>query len=148
MMEIAAALSGLKGAIDLAKAAVDARDDAKAKEAINGMVGLLLEANTSALAMSGEARKLSADLDTATRELRELKARQGERDRYLLHQIARGRYVYSFVDDGRGTPAHYLCQNCFDGGVKSVLRLEPGVEGFVDEWICANNREHMIRMDR
>lgn len=148
MMEIAAALSGIKGAIDLAKAAVDARDDAKAKEAINGMIGLLLEANISALAMSDEARRLSADLDAASRELREVRQRQGERDQYRLQQIARGRYVYDFVGDGGGTPGHYLCQNCFDTGIKSVLRLDPGRDGFADEWVCANNREHMVRMDR
>jgi hypothetical protein len=115
-MEIAAALSGLKGAIDLAKTAIDARDDAKAKEAISNMMGLLFEANSSALAMSTEARRISTELDAATRELRDLKHRQTERDQYVLDQIARGRYVYKYVGDSSPTPAHYLCQNCFDGG--------------------------------
>lgn len=147
-MEIAAALSGIKGALDLAKMAIDSRDEAKAKEAISNMVGLLLEANTSALAMSGEARKLSIDLDTATRELRELKESQRQRDQYVLHQIGRGRYVYRFLGDTSGTPVHYLCQNCFDGGVKSVLRLNPGYSSFSDEWVCANHEQHLIRMDQ
>jgi hypothetical protein len=147
-MEIAAALSGIKGALDLAKAAIDARDHAKAAEAIAHMTSLLLEANSSALAMSGEARALSAQLDAVTRELRHLQQRQNERDQYLLDQIARGRFAYRFRGNAEGVPVHYLCQNCSDTGNKSVLRLNPGYDGFVDEWVCANNESHLIRMDR
>jgi hypothetical protein len=142
MMEIAAALSGIKGAIEIAKAALDARDDAKAKAAIADMMGLLLEANTSALAMSSEARKLSADLDTAMRELRQLQERQREREKYELHEVARGRFVYR----SQVEPAHYLCQNCFDTGVKSVLRLTH-YASFEDDLVCANNASHNVALD-
>jgi hypothetical protein len=142
MMEIAAALSGIKGAIDIAKAALDARDDAKAKAAINDMIGLLLEANTSALAISNEARKLSADLDAKTLELRELKERQRERENYVLYEVARWRFVYR----SQLEPAHYLCQNCFDSGVKSVLR-HTHYASFEDELVCANNAAHNVALD-
>jgi hypothetical protein len=141
MMEITAALSGIKGAIDIAKVALDARDDSKAKAAINDMTGLLYEANASALAMSNEARKLSADLDSATRELREMKERQRERENYALHEIADGRFVYR----SQGDPAHYLCQNCFDTGVKSVLRLTH-YASFPDDLVCANNAAHNVAL--
>jgi hypothetical protein len=151
MIEIAAALSGIKGALDLVATAVNARDDAKVREAIAKITGLLLEANNSALSMASEARRLSVELDAALKELREIKDLQAESNLYQLHRVAEGRFVYRFLmpdsGDAKSPPSHFICQNCFDGGVKSVLRFNSGRECFPDEWVCANNEKHTIVLD-
>lgn len=150
-MDITMALTAVRGALDVARGALDARDDARVKAALSDMAGRLFDANLAALSVADRAQSLASKLADAAAELRELKDRQAEIEKYVLKECAHGCFVYApkpstVALEGRTIPRHYLCQNCFDRGIKSVLRLEPdAVTG--DYLICAENDRHMVRVD-
>jgi hypothetical protein len=143
-MEINSALIGVKSLIDLAKAALDARDDAKVKDALISMQDRLYEATSAALSAQ---EKVAALQDTATKlkdDLREIQAQVHEKERYPLAEVRPGAYAYAYhpVDDGKTEPAHYLCQNCYDAKIKSVLRRSTN-----DRILqCAHNSAHNITL--
>lgn len=150
MMEIAAALSGIKGALELASAAVDARDSAKAKTAISDVTSRFMDAQIRLVEMTERLLLLQTQLATANQQLEEAKRRLAEREQYVLHEITRGTFAYRFQpSDAAGTqgsvPTHYLCQPCFDKGVKSVLnRIESAYMGLLQ--ICPTCK-HEISID-
>lgn len=153
MMEIGAALAAAGATLNLARAGLEARDEAKIKAAISDMGARLAAANSAALLLSEQARLLSAKLAEVEAELRDAKQRIAERERYVLHEIATGRFVYRFVPEGGNQtevqwkiPVHYLCQACFDKGIKAVLRLLPhGDEDVIGRLLsCPESSRHKI----
>ena len=141
MIELTAALSAANAAFSFLKLGVASRDDAKVSAAIGEMAGKLTDANLAALSMSEHLRGLESELHELTTELRQLKAGQRIRERYILREVRPGAYVYAFEPaDGDRTPAHMQCQICFDSGKHSILRLSTSGEVYE----CGINREHRI----
>lgn len=148
MIEIAGALTGAKTLLDMAKAALDARDDAKVRQALIDAQGQLLEAMSAALDIKTRASALFEQLEAAKGEVRELKAQIEDRARYALTEIRPGAHAYASkpAQEGQGEPAHYLCQPCYDKGVKSVLRSEPPREGRNGSYTCPAAQQHTITL--
>jgi len=112
----------MKTALELAKAGLEARDDAKIKAGISEMAAKLADANMGAFAMSEHLRAIEAQLRDTTAQLRDLEKVVKKRERYVLREVRKGAYVYAFEPiNGDATPVHYQCQICFDSGKNSVL---------------------------
>ncbi|MER2537658.1 MAG: hypothetical protein ABTQ26_00300 [Azonexus sp.] len=128
-MEIGAAISSLSAAFGIAKSAMEARDEVKAQAAI-------ADFNAKHIALSMAALDLVEKLNTLLRtnhdletKIAEHQRKTGERDNYSLHELAPGRFAYRFKPaDVSGDPVHYVCQLCYDKGIKSVLRLQEASE--------------------
>lgn len=147
MIEISVALASLKATIDIARIGIEARDDAKAKHALSAMAGLLFDANMSALALSERTRALDAQLAQATQQLRDLQERVRQQERYVIQELRQGAFVYAYRPlEGDSTPGHYVCQNCFDKGITSVLRLQLGGQHWGEKMVCAEVVAHAIDM--
>ena len=55
---------------------------------------------------------------------------EAEKKRYGLKELPHGGFAYSLNDaEQTGEPAHYICANCFEDRVKSIL--QPKLKGFV-----------------
>jgi hypothetical protein len=153
MLEISAALASVKATLDLTRVALDARDDAKAKAAIGDMSNRLSEAFVSGLAIAEKNLALMAQVADMDQQLRELQGRMAERDKYVLHEVAPGRFVYRFeppvkASDSRAVPTHHLCQPCFDQGKKIVLQLATAGEWEPPALLCPAVVSHGIQLDR
>ena len=126
MIEIGAALSGIKALYDAARLAIDARDDAKLKSAMMEMQGKILEAMESALNSKTQAMTIQDALHAAQDELKQIKGKAADRDRYTLTLMPGDGKQYAYASqphqDGKHYPPHYLCQGCFDKGLKFVLQ--------------------------
>jgi hypothetical protein len=123
LAEISAGLSSLKAAKDI----VQGLSEAKTEAATNGvkieLQGLILEAQQGLFAaqeaQSGGARRI-AELE---QEIARLNDWSVERERYHLVDIYEGAVAYMLrAAMAEGTPAHWLCTNCFDQGRKSHLQ--------------------------
>lgn len=146
-MELAAALTGAMKTYELAKLAMEARDEGKAKAAISAMADRFHEMQGAALEASERAFTLQSKVEELSTQLREAQDRQAERQNYVLHEIVGGAFAYRFEPSAESgqqgrVPVHHLCQNCFDGGKKSVLRLVRYNMG--PEWVCAIDGHHNI----
>lgn len=131
LSEIGLLISTLTGAKQLAQAALDLRDFNAQAAAIAKINGELLKAQDQLFVHQSQLLQLQEQHFEAREELRKLKEAQSERQRYSLFDLGNGQFVYRVniapEESGAGDPTgaeplHYLCQPCFDGGVKSVLQ--------------------------
>ncbi|WP_186191371.1 hypothetical protein [Burkholderia gladioli] len=143
MIEMLQAVSGLKTAIELARTALAARDDAKITNAIRDMNDRLFDVQQASMLVQEKNQDLiqrNATLQEANLELQrqtvELEKRLEDRERYELHTTARGGIVMR-DKKAEGTPlqAVYLCVNCFNDGKHT--HLQPEVHGW---WLAC--KEH------
>jgi len=140
-MDIGSALSSINAGIGLARTALDARDDRKAKEAVSEIAHQMADVNLWALGMSEHLRKLEAELRDTAAKLAAAEERERQRGKYVLRPLVPGKFVLAFEPvDGDQAPAHYLCQVCFDAGHTSVLqRSNDGVT-----FNCLRDRGHRL----
>jgi hypothetical protein len=138
MMELSTALSGAKTLFEVARAAMDARDDAKLKSAMTELHGKLYDATQAAMESAFQSAALQEVLLAAQNECAELKRKAAERERYAIAQIPGQGKVYAYArkptQDGDEEPTHYLCQPCYDKGIKSVLQPSKFHGGM--EYLC------------
>jgi hypothetical protein len=123
LAEIAAALSSLKTAGDMAKALKDVHDATTVQGKVFELQRVILEAQGQAM----EAREAQTALVDRVRdleaELARLKTWDAEKTRYELKMIASGMFAYMLKPDQRGSePPHWLCPNCFEEGKKSLFQ--------------------------
>ena len=121
--QIAAGVSALKNAFDLAKSFIGIRDTATFNDKVIELQSLILEGQRSMFA-SNEAYavqvKRVSDLET---EMARLKAWEGEKQNYELKTIASGAVAYMLKPAMRGSePPHWLCPHCYENGKKAIFQ--------------------------
>lgn len=148
MIDIAAAISSTATMLGIAKGAIAARDDAKAQQAITEVQLKLLEVSTAALSLSQANISLTDEIRALKNKAEQLEMKASEREGYTLTEVCPGAYAYQSQSDQGGSDKnpHYLCQICYDKGVKSVLRIHRG-KGDAwnrkhDSWSCLENPSH------
>jgi hypothetical protein len=130
---ISVAVSSLKTAKEIGQAALAFRDFNQTAGAITQINEQLLKAQDGLFAHNSQLMELQQKYFEATEELRKLKEALAERGRYSLFQLSQGVIVYRVnvtpqdsgaTDPSAAQPMHYLCQPCFDKGIKSVLQKQ------------------------
>lgn len=142
MIEIGAALTSARALLGIATAAIEARDDAKLKAALIDLNAKLMDASLMALASVEKSAQLQAALHVAEREKAELQRQIDERGRYTLAKLSEqsGAIAYASqpAKEGGDVVAHYLCQLCYDKGIKSILQASEFYGG--TNYECMNCR--------
>ena len=120
--EIAAAVTGIRSALDLTKAMVGLRDAEAFRTKSIELQGIIMDAYEKGI----EAREAhSAQLErvrTLEAEITSLKDWNAEKQNYELKPIGEGAVAYMLKPDKRGSePPHWLCPNCYSKGQKSFL---------------------------
>jgi hypothetical protein len=117
-------------AMDVAKTMVGIRDSQLVGEKVGAITEQLLQAQQALLAHNASMFQLQGQYFEACEELRKLKEAAHERGRYSLVELAPGYFAYRVnlipqesgsVEPGSAEPLHYLCQPCYDKGIKAVL---------------------------
>lgn len=131
LSSISIAVSSLMQAKEIGQAALAFRDFNETAGAITQINEKLLKAQDGLFAHNTQLMELQQKYFEATDELRKLKEAIAERGRYSLFEFTAGSFVYRVNvapessgtgDPGRAEPEHYVCQPCFDRGVKVVLQ--------------------------
>lgn len=134
-MDLTTAVASASTALELLKNALKARDQNLTDKAIADMVDQLRNVNMAALeasqeALTGvrEARKADLRIAELEAEVRELKSKADERDKYHLVQVGNNSFAYTLKEvPPDGQQRHYLCQACYDNSGKNVvLQRIPG----------------------
>lgn len=95
------------------------------------MLQQLGAAQQSVLTLTAQLFELQNKYLETAEELGKLKKALADRDSYSLFEITKGTFAYrvniapeqSGASEPRSTePVHYVCQPCFDKGIKSVLQ--------------------------
>ncbi|WP_159918008.1 hypothetical protein [Pantoea sp. 18069] len=128
------AISGITASIgaarDIAKGMSALRDSTLINERTSALLEQLLKAQEGLLSHNAALLQLQGEHFEAREKLRKLEEAGRERGRYSLFQLRPGQFAYrvnlvpqqSGADEPASTePLHYVCQPCFDKGIKSVL---------------------------
>jgi hypothetical protein len=120
--EIAAAITGIRSALDVTKAMVGLRDAEAFRTKSIELQGIIMDAYEKGI----EAREAhSAQLERVRAleaEIASLKDWSAEKQDYELKNVGDAAVAYMLKPDKRGAePPHWLCPNCYSKGQKSFL---------------------------
>lgn len=139
--------SSITAARDIAKGISALRDTALINERTAALLEQLLKAQEGLLAHNTLLLHLQNEHFETSEKLRKLEEAVREKGRYTLVDIGRGYLAYRMnVAPQQGGPSepgsaqapHYVCQQCFDAGRKSVLQpvYSNWVANSLDGWKC------------
>lgn len=117
------AYGGIKAATDITQSMLTLKTDAAVTTKVVELNGVLL-------GLQGQLNSAHAEHTTLTSRIRDLESEvtqfknwEEEKERYQLHQFQTGTLAYRIKPAMQGSePAHDLCANCYQNGVKSILQ--------------------------
>ena len=145
---ISSAAAAITAAKELGKAMIGLRDFNQVAATVTEINDKLLKAQESLFAHNSQLLQLQDEHFKTCEELRELKKTMAQRGRYSLFEISSGIFVYrvninpepsDISDPLASEPLHYICQPCFDKGIKVVL--QKGDFYGVSHLECSNCKE-------
>lgn len=116
--DIAAALSSIKNAYDLAKSIIELRDATAVQSKVYDLQRVILDAQQTCSALISRVGQLED-------EVARLKAWDIEKQRYELADSGVGTFAYRLKPEALGAePSHLICANCYNKHEKSVLQAK------------------------
>ena len=118
-MEIGAAVTAVKGALDLARSAKDVNDRAQLNAAMSDIMDKLTTAQSDLLELLTEHHRLIDE----NRELKGQLSKEERFEQYRLKETERGGFVLELKDEyvTEDNPKHNICPACREEGKKSVM---------------------------
>ena len=135
---IASTIGGVSAALEVLRKLISANASKEVADAVSDVQGKLITAHTVALALQEQVTEQAE-------EIRKLREAAAEKARYQLVEIIPGGGIFAYFYDGtpfERTPGepyisespHFVCQRCFNKGVKVVLQATRGRHGNL--WHC------------
>lgn len=123
---IAGAIGAVSGSFDILRKTLSAYTTKEVINAVSDVQAKLIAAHSVALSLQEKVTKQSE-------ELRKLRETLSDKNRYRLIEMVPGSSSFAYFYDGTpfrraprqpviSEPPHYVCQKCFDNGVKSILQ--------------------------
>ena len=118
-MEIGAAVTAVKGALELARTAKNVNDRAQLNAAMSDIMDKLTTAKSEILELLTENQRLLED----NGELRQQLRKEERFNQYLMERTSQGYYILSLKEEfvSTNTPPHAICHVCREKGIKSIL---------------------------
>jgi len=127
--EIAAAVTGIRSALEITKAMVGLRDAEAFRAKSIELQSVVLEALDKAIEARESYAMQSDRIRALEAEVAQLKAWDAEKQRYDLKSIGPGAVAYVLKPEARGTETpHWLCPNCFAKNQKAFLQSTNRIE--------------------
>jgi hypothetical protein len=149
---ISSAMSALSAAKEFGKAALAVRDFNQVADIVAKLNEQLLHLQDALLRHQGDLLRLQQEQFEAESKLRYMEKRLAEQGRYQLVEITSGKFAYQSIvvtekDEvlipDRREPLHYVCQGCFDKGIKTVLqKTETSWGAFY--WVCNSCKAELM----
>ena len=126
LIAIAAALSSLKAAKDIAEAMIGIRDTMAFQQKQIEFQSKLIDANNAAFAAQEERFAILERIRSLEKEIADLKEWETEKKNYELQAVATGAFARVLKKEMQSAePIHWICTQCYDDGKRSVLQRSP-----------------------
>ena len=121
--EIAAAVTGIRSAFDVAKAMAELRDAEAFRTKSIELQGIVLDALNKAIEARESYTAQSERVSVLEAEVADLKAWGADKQKYELKPNFGGGVAYMLKPEARGTePPHWLCPQCYAKSKKGYLQ--------------------------
>ena len=137
---IQGAITGLKTAAEIAKSFLELKSIAEIQGKVIELQSAILAAQSSALAAQSDQSSMVQRIRELEEEIRRVKAWEETRQRYQLTSLWNGAFAYALKEQSKGSdPPHWICQNCYENGRKSILQYSRGHDGrhLEEHYVCA-----------
>ena len=122
MGSIAAAISGLKTIGEIVNSILDAKTSNAINAAVSEVQSHLISVQREALTANSEQFAMIEEIRNLKEKIAEMEAWGAEKQRYHLTSPWPGTVVYSLKESlSNGEPPHWICTNCYNDGMKSIL---------------------------
>lgn len=145
LLAIKGAVDSLKAARDIAKTAIGLRDAALLQEKVIELNDAIIAAQSSALDAQADQLTLTKRVEDLERQIADMEKWEAEKDRYELAEFSTGALAFKLKESEReGTPAHYICANCFNEGHPAILQKETRQPYHTEFMICQRCRSEIV----
>jgi hypothetical protein len=145
MTEIIAFAGAVSHVTNIAKAIFDTRDELKLRELKLEFSAALLDLHHKQLKIAQDYQAVLESNEAIKKQLATYEQWQQESDRYKLHQLEPGIFVYALKPEFATTqPAHWLCTTCYQDRQKSILHRQSKGS---DILICPRDPAHQLNTD-
>lgn len=124
LVEISAALQSIKVATDIAKGIKSLKTEVAVNEKASELLDSIIDVKMNLIEFQNHYESLQQEKRELEEKIRNYENWESVRKQYLLKEISTGIFVYSFTSEGTDIPAHYLCTNCFEVKIKSIMQLD------------------------
>jgi hypothetical protein len=139
--EIAAAITGIRSALEVTKAMIGLRDAEAFRLKSIELQGLILESLDKAIIAREDYATQLDEIRALKAEVADLKAWDAEKQRYELKMFGISAMAYMLKPEARGTEIpHWLCPNCYEQGKKSFFQGRPITAAGRRMYICHSCR--------
>lgn len=133
-----ALMGSLKTAGEITQAMIGLRDATMIQTKVIELNGIIISAQSSALASNLSQMELLERVRTLEAELASMKEWDSSKDKYQLTKVALG--AYAMMREPRADsaePAHWLCVPCYEKRQKSVLQYQGRTSNNAESiWTC------------
>jgi hypothetical protein len=124
-MELTSLITGIKAAIDLATTVKTLADDTELKDKTVELYNVIITLQSNIVTVQAENSSLLQKNHSLSQEAMDIITWKEEKSKYSLHEICPQVFVYaSNPNNTDSEPSHWLCTQCFEQGVKSILQLK------------------------
>ncbi len=135
--EVAAAMASIKNLRDFVTSLKDSADKRKLSAAVEDVQAKFIILQSQVMEAQASLSSANERARTAEQKCVDQESFGHEAERYALHELTSGFYVYALKPGmEQGEPPHYLCANCFAKHQKSIIQRTDMVEGYL--YICHN----------
>lgn len=133
---IAGAATSPNTALNLSKTLLGIRDAAGLQAKVIELQGEIMSAQSATFAAQSGQLTLLERIRELEAQVTKLKARNAQKQRYVLQEPVRGKFVYALKENRCGPePMHWVCTACYDDGHKSIIQLT-NATGEGDHYRC------------
>lgn len=130
MDAIAGAFAGIKTAAEVAQGLLALKTDAAVSAKAVELNRIIFDVQQQLIAIQADYAAVVARERDLEAQIVKLEDWVHEKQRYELHQLAAGTFVYRVKPVmQRAEPVHDLCPRCYEEGVKSILQAAGVKEG-------------------
>lgn len=116
-------ISNFGAAQDIAKAMLELKTISEVQGKVTELQNVILSAQNTALTAQSQQSTLIQRVADLEKEIANVKAWEAEKQRYELKALKPGVFAYTLKpSSANGEPSHWLCANCYNKGIKSILQ--------------------------
>lgn len=144
--QITALLGSLKTAGEITSALISFRDASVVEGKVRELNGVILAAQSSAIAAHLSQMDLLDRVRTLEAEIARMKEWDASKAAYRLAAVGTGAFAYVFKPSVDGSePPHWLCVKCYDERRKSILQSNGRTkDNRYNIWHCPTCRSEII----
>ena len=136
MTLIQGTISGLKLAGDIAKGILELKSLSDVQGKVIELQSAILSAQSSALSANADQAAMVEEIRALKKEIADVKAWEGQKQRYNLTSQAAGSLVYALKESMKESePPHWICTKFYEDGRKSILNPHQDAKGFC-QYVC------------